>query len=212
MKLVFLAVGVAVAIIAVFALSFAPEPAAPGPPESPGAAAPEVHCTPTGSVADRVSPYDSATVRMDQGMMKVCYSRPSARGRTMIGGQYHPLGELWRTGANEPTLIHLSMPAEIAGILLEPGSYSLYTIPGENQWEVFLNASTAHWGNQLSEDVLEQEIGSAMVPAQALDDHEETFTIRFEPPSERMTRMILEWEHTRVRIPVRFLPAESQGP
>lgn len=168
----------------------------------------QLACTPTGSVAERVSPYDSATVRTsggDGGEIKVCYSRPSARGRTMIGGEYHPFGELWRTGANEPTILHLSIPAEIAGIALDPGSFSLYTIPEENEWEIFLNASTSHWGNQLTEEVRAQEIGSATVPAQVLDEHVETFTLRFEPPSERTTRLILEWEHILLSIPVRFL-------
>lgn len=197
-----------VAVLAL-ALTLVLRPESSAPPASEGAAAGvpaarEPGCTPTGSVQDRISPYDSASLQLDQGTIKVCYSRPSARGRTLIGGEYHPFGEVWRTGANEPTLIHVTVPVEIAGIRLDPGSYSLYSIPGENEWEIILNASTTHWGNQITPEVRDREIGSAMVPAQVLDEHVETFTIRFEPPSERMTRMILEWEHTRVRIPLRL--------
>ena len=162
-------------------------------------------CTPTGPVAERASAYDSASVSIDGAAAKVCYSRPSARGRTMIGGQYVPFGQAWRTGANEPTLIHLSAPAEIAGIRVEAGSYSLYTIPGESEWELFINASTTHWGNQLSPEVRAQDIGSARLPAQKVDEHVETFTIRFEAPSEGMTTMIMEWEHTKISVPMRLL-------
>jgi hypothetical protein len=44
----------------------------------------------------------------------ICYGRPSARGREIFGGLV-PHGRLWRTGANEPTILHLPFTAEIAG-------------------------------------------------------------------------------------------------
>jgi hypothetical protein len=56
-------------------------------------------------VKGRQSPLDSLTFTVANQTVKVCYGRPSARGRTMIGGQGVPYGKLWRTGANEPTVI-----------------------------------------------------------------------------------------------------------
>ena len=37
----------------------------------------------------------------------ITYCRPSARGRTMIGGK-EPFGEVWRTGANAATVIEFA--------------------------------------------------------------------------------------------------------
>ncbi len=54
----------------------------------------------------RLSPLDSLTFTVGGSPVKLCYGRPSARGRTMIGGRDVAYGRLWRTGANEPTMIH----------------------------------------------------------------------------------------------------------
>ena len=100
---------------------------------SAGAHAQEVplKCEPRASgeeLTQRQSLYDSASVRVENMGAKVCYSRPIARGRVIFGGLV-PYDILWRTGANEPTTIHLPFAAEIAGIALEPGKYSIYTVP-----------------------------------------------------------------------------------
>ena len=72
-------------------------------------------------LSQRSSPLDSATLVIAGTTAKVCYSRPSARGRVVFGGIV-PYNKLWRTGANEPTVLHLPFPAEVAGIRLEAGT------------------------------------------------------------------------------------------
>jgi hypothetical protein len=161
------------------------------------------HCAPTAPVADRASPYDSTTVAVGGQQALVCYSRPSARGRTVFGGLV-PYGKLWRTGANEPTIIHLPVAATIAGIAVQPGSYSIYTIPGESEWTVIVNRSTSQWGieSQYTPEVEAQEVGRATVPATHTDAPVEQFTIRADP-SGNGSDLVLEWENTRVAIPIR---------
>ena len=101
-----------------------------------------LHCTPAPQVpvAGRASPYDSVTVPLGSDTALLCYGRPSMRGRTIFGGLI-PFGELWRTGANEPTILHLPVAAKIAGIPVEAGSYSIYTMPGQTEWTVIVNRS-----------------------------------------------------------------------
>ncbi|HEX6940431.1 MAG TPA: DUF2911 domain-containing protein [Longimicrobiales bacterium] len=157
-------------------------------------------------LAERVSPYDSAMVESAGIRAKICYSRPYVKGRKIFGADSTalvPFGKLWRTGANEPTTIHLATAAEIAGIAVEPGSYSLYTVPGESEWTVIVNRSTSQWGHEsrYTPEVQAQEVGRATVPAQTIPELVEQFTIRWEP-AESGTSLILEWETTRVAIPV----------
>src|SRR5262245_48555097 len=64
----------------------------------------------------RKSPLDSLTFAVDGHPVKVCYGRPSSRGRTMLGGEAVPYGQLWRTGANEPTIFYTSATLSVAGI------------------------------------------------------------------------------------------------
>ena len=165
----------------------------------------DAHCIIMGMpTEERVSPLDSITFRIDHHAVKVCYGRPSARGRTMLGGKEVPYGKLWRTGANEPTMIHTPVPLSVAGIEIGPGSYSLYTIPGEGEWVVIVNSSITQWGHiaEYSSKVKAQEMGSAEVHRDWLDDHVEKMTFRTEAGSDGATLLVLEWEHTRVSIPI----------
>lgn len=166
----------------------------------------ELACEPSErmDVVGRTSPYDSTTLDLGPGKMKVCYGRPSLRGRTMIGGEAVPYGELWRTGANEPTTLHLNVPATIAGMQVEPGSYSLYTIPREgNEWTLILNRSTSQWGHesQYTDEVEAQEVGRAPVTAEPLSSPVEMVTIR---PMEQGSGLFLEWQNSRVSIPITY--------
>ena len=90
----------------------------------------------------RKSPLDSTSFTVGGNTVKVCYGRPSLRGRQMLGGDAVPFGKIWRTGANEPTMIHATGPITVAGLKLPAGSYSLYTVPGKAEWEVVVNRST----------------------------------------------------------------------
>jgi hypothetical protein len=155
-------------------------------------------------LATRKSPLDSASFTVGGNAVKVCYGRPSLRGRNMLGGAAVPFGKIWRTGANEPTMIHTTGPVTIAGIRIPTGSYSLYTVPGPSEWEVIVNRSITQWGEEsnYTDAVKAQEVGRGRVKAEALGTPIETFTIRPEPPSGDASALVLEWEKTRVRIPL----------
>jgi hypothetical protein len=150
----------------------------------------------------RASPYDSVSVTLGDATVKVCYGRPSARDRTMIGGEHVPFGELWRTGANEPTTLHTTGMISLGGIHLGPGSYSIYTIPGAQEWEVFVSRSTEHWGLAIDDEVRGQEVGSVSVPRENPGEHVETLTLSFASPTNGNSELILEWEDFRIRLPV----------
>jgi hypothetical protein len=150
----------------------------------------------------RASPYDSATIAVGNGAAKICYGRPSLRGREMIGGEAVPYGEIWRTGANEPTILHVNVPARVAGLDVEAGSYSLYTIPEAGmEWTLIVNRSTSQWGHEsrYTDEVASQEVGRASVQVETLDEPVEQLTIR---PAERREGALLEWQNTRVHIPI----------
>jgi hypothetical protein len=162
-------------------------------------------CAPTADaagLAERPSPYDSVSLSVGSGHAKICYSRPQLRGRTMIGGDAVPYGRLWRFGANEPTIIHVSAPASIAGVNVEPGSYSLYTVPQEGaEWTLIVNASTSQWGheNQYTPEVEAQEVARTPIRAESVATPVESFTIR---PAPDGSGIVAEWQNSRVHIPI----------
>jgi hypothetical protein len=152
----------------------------------------------------RKSPLDSLTFTVANQPVKVCYGRPSSRGRVMLGGTNIPYGKIWRTGANEPTIFFAPIPLTVAGIRVEPGVYSLYTVPGAREWEIIVNRSTSQWGEEsrYTDEVKAQEVGRAKVKSETVAAPIETFTIRAELANDKSVSLVLEWEKTRVRIPV----------
>lgn len=73
------------------------------------------------------------------------YGRPKAKGRT-IYGELIAYDKIWRTGADEATVIRFSKDVVIAGKMLAAGSYSFFTIPGKGPWTVIFNKVAKQWG------------------------------------------------------------------
>jgi hypothetical protein len=156
-------------------------------------------------VKGRQSPLDSLTFTAAKQTVKLCYGRPSARGRKMIGGDNVPFGKLWRTGANEPTVIFTPVALDIAGVKVEPGKYSLYSVPGAKEWEIIVNRSTSQWGHEstYTKEVEAQEVGRGKAPVEKLSKPVEAFTITPHPASGEVLHLYLDWETTRVAVPVK---------
>lgn len=152
----------------------------------------------------RKSPLDSLTFSVSGKQVKVCYGRPSSRGRVMLGSEHVPYGKVWRTGANEPTIFFTPTPLKVAGLSVAPGTYSVYTVPGQREWEIIVNRSTSQWGEEsnYTEEVKAQEVGRAKIKPEAISKPIETFTISARPSREKASALVLEWERTRVRIPI----------
>src|SRR5688500_17753360 len=112
--------------------------ATPGsaPPAAATASAGGLSCTLQGATpqeaAQRPSEHRSLSFNLGPNPALLCYGAPSARGRDIMGGLV-PYGEPWRIGADEPTTLHLSSRANVGGVALQPGSYSLYAIRSEER-------------------------------------------------------------------------------
>jgi hypothetical protein len=206
-------IGGATSGLAVLALACANTPPTPDPADGGGQVVTQpvvpLECQPSAGMPleGRASPYDSVTVTVGGEQAKVCYGRPRALGRQVFGALV-PFGELWRTGANEPTILHLPFTAEIAGLTVQPGAYSIYTVPQDDaEWTLILNRSISQWGHPSSytADVEAQELPRATIRTERLDQHVESFTIRSEPTGADRADILLEWERTRARIPIRRL-------
>ncbi len=152
-------------------------------------------------LSQRGSPLDSATIIVGSRTAKVCYSRPSARGRVVFGGLV-PYGRAWRTGANEPTVLHLPFPADVAGVRLDPGRYVLLTVPQPGDWIVVINRTEGDDPAEMFRNMV--SIGQGAARSEPVDDYVATFSMRGNTGGT-VAELILEWEHLRVRIPIRPL-------
>ncbi len=152
----------------------------------------------------RQSPLESISFVLDGGHGKICYGRPSLRGRQMIGTERVPHGRLWRTGANEPTTLHLDRPARFGPLSLLPGSYSIYTVPGERSWQIVVNRAIRQWGleSEYDEEVRDREAGRFSIEPETLARPVETLTFSVEPLATGAVEIWMAWERTRLVVPL----------
>jgi tetratricopeptide (TPR) repeat protein len=94
----------------------------------------------------RDSQHSAVTQRIGITDITISYSRPLVKGRP-IWGKLVPYNEVWRTGANENTIIKFTDDVTIEGKPLAKGTYALFTIPGENQWTVIFSKVHTAWGS-----------------------------------------------------------------
>ena len=149
----------------------------------------------------RPSPLSSTTMALGTSRVKICYGRPSSRGRVVFG-ELVPYGQYWRLGANEPTRLYTDVALDFGGLPVPPGRYSLYALPQRDQWIIAVNRSVTHWGTDFSDRVLSQELGRITVPATRLQTPVETLTLRFEPRTDADGNLVIQWENTQVQISV----------
>ncbi|HSJ16356.1 MAG TPA: DUF2911 domain-containing protein, partial [Longimicrobiales bacterium] len=75
-----------------------------------------------------LSARDTVRATIDGTSLVVDYGRPVARGRTLLGGLI-PYDRVWRTGANAATHLTITAPLRLAGVPLDRGNYTLWTLP-----------------------------------------------------------------------------------
>ncbi|MEZ4828770.1 MAG: DUF2911 domain-containing protein [Bacteroidia bacterium] len=137
----------------------------------------------------------------EKAIVKVTYSRPAKNGRVVFG-QLVPYGKVWRTGANEATEIKVYQTVYLGDKKLKPGVYSLFTIPGENEWEIILSKDIDYWGAYSYEQ--EHDVFRVKVPAGKTDQAVENFTIQFKLIGTGKAAMVMVWDQTMVEVPVSF--------
>lgn len=146
----------------------------------------------------RQSPVAISQTTVEDTYMKVVYGQPLMRDR-IIFGELVPFDEVWRTGANEATQVYFDTDVMIEGERVESGMYSVFTIPGEDNWTIILNEKLGQWGAfdyNPDYDVLRAEVNP-----QPTDEEWEPLNIDFEETA-RGANLVLRWEDTRIELPI----------
>ncbi len=143
------------------------------------------------------SPGASLTQNVGLTEIKVEYSRPSVKGRTVFGGVV-PFGDIWRTGANSATKFTTTDSITVAGKGLAKGTYILMTRPGQSEWEIIFNKNptASAFGFKEEDNVLKVK-----VPSQELPFAIESFTMMIGDVTNTSASLDIIWDKTIVRVP-----------
>lgn len=141
-----------------------------------------------------------AVAQIDQNSLnvKVDYCQPSKKGRKIFGGLV-PYGQVWRTGANEATIMEVNQDVTVAGQSLKAGEYTLWTIPSQQGWIVIINGETGQWGTSYDQS---KDVFRAPIVSRPHNPTTEKFTISFTPVADGAD-MMLAWDQTEAVVPIR---------
>jgi Protein of unknown function (DUF2911) len=155
------------------------------------------------------APSPAATVKQSFGLAEaiVEYSRPSLKGRKMMGSTLVPYGKVWRTGANKIPNLILNKDVEIEGNKVPAGTYGIITIPNATSWTIILSGNANQWGTygyKETEDKFKFNVKSEKTIAK-----EENFTMGFSDLTLESAYVFIAWENTRVKFKLSHNPNEQ---
>ena len=151
------------------------------------------------------SPEKTATYQNNGMDLTVQYSSPFKKER-VIFGELVSFNKVWRTGANEPTTFTTTTDISITDKKLSAGTYSLWTIPKKESWEIMFNKEVPSWGVTLISGGAEttrnpeQDVIQVEVPTEDLSAAEESLMINFEENGQLY--LTLSWDRTKVKVPI----------
>ena len=147
----------------------------------------------------QASPRGKVEQKVGLMTVSVSYSRPGIKGRKIFGGLV-PFGEEWRTGANDRTTLTFSDSVKLEGHEVSPGTYALFTIPGEDEWTMIINKSAT---GGIKRDPKDDLVSFKVKPMHSATPVE-TFTIDISDVTTNSANLELAWENTMVKFRMEF--------
>jgi hypothetical protein len=145
-------------------------------------------------------PSPKASVMQTIGItdIKLIYHKPSVKGR-VIWGDVVPFDSVWRTGANEATIISFSTEVMVEDHPLTAGKYALYTIPGKEEWTVIFNKKKELMGPY----TYDKAFDILRIKVKPMDNEmTESMLFHFTDVTLNSCTINLDWE--KLRIPVKM--------
>ncbi|WP_158840239.1 DUF2911 domain-containing protein [Polaribacter sp. L3A8] len=163
----------------------------------------------TDSVAQKfprldVSPMDAATYPNDwknaDKLVKVIYGRPQLKGRDLSTLAEVSDKGVWRTGANEAPEVTFFKDVLFGGEEVKAGTYTLFSIPAENEWTLVLSSVRNVWGHYTYDK--KDDVLRVFAKVSKSEKTIEAFSIVFNEDKDDVVNMYLGWGNTIVSIPV----------
>ena len=162
-------------------------------------------CVTDSSAQIKASERATTTQLIDGTLVTIDYARPSRRGRDPIFGGFVHWGEVWSPGADRATRIEFSKDVTLDGNEVPAGSYSLWIVVNDGDWEIALSEkdSLFHLPHLVLDD---EQIRFFVTPR---DHVEEMETLSFSFPSVYSDGALLRmhWGKTFVEMRIRVEPS-----
>lgn len=138
-------------------------------------------------------------LKANEPKVKVVYSRPQKKGRTIFG-ELVKYGEPWRLGANETTTITFYQDVMIGGKEVKKGTYGLMAVPGAKEWEFVVHKNVVSWGTANHDDSL--NVASVKGAVSSHSEALEALSMTFDKKDDKNVHLVVAWDKTLVRMPI----------
>ena len=142
------------------------------------------------------SPHVRSEWTVDGAAISIEYGRPSLKGRA-VGKEVATYGKPWRTGADEATTLKTDKPLKFGTLAVPAGTYTLYTLPGETEWQLIVSKKTGQWGVPFPEG---EDLGRVPMKVGKTSAPVEQLTIAVDDTSAGGTLRV-EWGSTSASVP-----------
>lgn len=138
------------------------------------------------------APSPAQTIKQDFGIstVELSYSRPAMKGRKIFGDLV-PFGNVWRTGANQATVLTFGDDVTIGGTKIKAGKYGLLSIPEKNNWTLIITKQldvTSPSAYKQDQDVVRTEVKTI-----GMDESMENFTMQFANIKSNSCELHIMW-------------------
>ncbi|MDP5139836.1 MAG: DUF2911 domain-containing protein, partial [Spirosomaceae bacterium] len=126
------------------------------------------------------------------------YGQPSKNDREIFG-KLVPYGQVWRAGANDGTEVTFKKDVDFGGTKVKAGTYTLFAIPGENEWSFILNSNLKQWGSYGYDKIKKDDVATVKVKPTKTSSTVEAMTIAVSDKA-----LDLMWDDTKASVPLKF--------
>jgi hypothetical protein len=152
------------------------------------------------------SPHETFSKVFSGNRVMIVYGRPFTKDyRTgedrKIWGTLVPFDKVWRTGADEATLLITQKPIKMGDLVIPAGAYSLYTLPAsDGSCKLIVNKQLGQWGLEYHQD---QDLGRVDLKKDDLQTPVDQFTMELnrDPAVSGGGILSLKWENIAYSVP-----------
>jgi hypothetical protein len=155
----------------------------------------------------RVSPHETISAVIDGNRVTVVYGRPytkdpkTGENRKIWGGLV-PYGKVWRTGADEATLLVTQKPILFGEMTIPAGAYTFFTLPQEDGTaKLIINKQVGQWGVGPGSYDEKQDVARIDLKKDALDAPVDQFTMAVSKNPAGGGLLKMTWENTQFSAP-----------
>ena len=155
----------------------------------------------------RVSPHETVSAIVDGNRVMVVYGRPYTKNpktgeSRKIWGELVPYGKVWRTGADEATLLITQKPIVFGATTIPTGAYTLFTLPNEDGTaKLIINKQVGQWGIGPGSYDEKQDVARIDLKKDALDAPVDQFTMAVSKNPSGGGVLKMMWENTEFSAP-----------